>query len=132
MIDYAKYNDWAERVRKERLMVIYKEGTKTQEEVRGLNGYHFLSDEQNLPMTICGLRAGGIIVEEGADFKYPNFRYALSRLVTPDEFIIFIMDHLHKERLGDILEEMRESATDCTRLNKFIDKIRLCKVEDDK
>lgn len=130
MIDYEKYNPWVEYHRKERLMVIYKDGSRTPEELndlsRRLKGYYFISDQQDLPMTICGLRAGGIIVEEGADFKYRNFRYALTRLHTPDEFLIFMMDDRHRERLGDILEEMVENSTNREHLDKFIAKITFC------
>lgn len=131
MIDYEKYNQWVESQRKERLLVIYKDGSKTLEELKdlakNLKGYYFISDEQDLPMTICGLRVGGIIIEDNADFKYRNFRYALSRLHTPDEFLIFMMDDTHKERLGDILEEMVENSTDRNHLDNFIEKITFCK-----
>lgn len=131
MIDYEKYNPWVESQRKQPLMVVYKDGSKTTEELkdlsRRLKGYYFISDSQRLMRTICGLQVGGIIIEDGAEFKYENFRYALSRLVSKDDFFIFMMNDHHREMLGDILEEMQENALDKTWIEtRLLSKIVFC------
>lgn len=128
MIDYM---DWDEKLTVmdiPRLLVVYKEGTKTRQELISLHklkSFVFYSDESELRMRICGFQLGGIIVEEGADLNYYNFRYALTRLASPSEHFIFSMNNQHLSRLNDIYEEYIASAVDYDKIERMKARIML-------
>lgn len=136
MIDYDMLNDYFLHERDERLMVVYKEGSVSQAELyrrqKYLKAYYFVSDKQELRMTICGIQFGGIIIEPGADLKYENFRYSMSRMRSEDEYLLFVMDDKHKERLDDIMEEFWESSSNKDLMEKFKERIKFVKMEDTK
>ena len=136
MIDYDMLNDYFLHERDERLMVVYKEGSVSQAELyrrqKYLKAYYFVSDKQELRMTICGIQFGGIIIEPGADLKYENFRYSMSRMRSEDEYLLFVMDGKHKERLDDIMEEFWESSSNKDLMEKFKERIKFVKMEDTK
>lgn len=134
MIDYDKYNDYFLHERYERLMVIYKEGSVSHAELyrrqKHLKAYYFISDKQELRMAICALQFSGVIIEEGADLTYENFRYSMSRMRSRDDYLFFMMDDKHKERLDDIIEEFTESSSNKEIMNRFKDSIRFMVFED--
>lgn len=134
MIDYDKYNGYFLHERHERLMVIYKEGSVSQAELyrrqKHLKAYYFISDKQELRMTICALQFSGVIIEEGADLTYENFRYSMSRMRSRDDYLFFMMDDKHKERLDDIIEEFTESSSNKELMKRFKDSIRFMVFED--
>lgn len=134
MIDYDKYNGYFLHERHERLMVVYKEGSVSQAELyrrqKHLKAYYFISDKQELRMTICGIRFSGVIIEEGADLTYENFRYSMSRMRSRDDYLFFMMDDKHKERLEDLMEEFIESSGNKETMQEFKDSIRFMVFED--
>lgn len=136
MIDYDKHNDYFLHDRHERLMVVYKEGSVSQAELyrrqKQLKAYYFVSDKQELRMTICGIRFSGVIIEPGADLTYENFRYSISRMRSEDDHLLFVMDDKHKERLDDIMEEFMESSSNRELMDKFKERIKFVKMEDTK
>lgn len=127
MINYDKYNYALLHTRDAQLMVCYKDGSLTEEELlrRGkhLKAYHFIPDSLDLTMTMCGMQLGGIIIEEDAELSYRNFRYAMTRLRSEDPQFILMMNDKHKERFWDIMEEFYESSNDKEHLKKSEDRI---------
>ena len=136
MIDYDMFNDYFLHERDERLMVVYKEGSISQAELyrrqKYLKAYYFVSDKQELRMTICGIQFSGVIIEPGADLTYENFRYSMSRMRSEDDHLLFVMDDKHKERLEDIMEEFMESSSNKGLMEKFKERIKFVKMEDTK
>lgn len=136
MIDYDMLNEYFLHERHERLMVIYKEGSVSQAELyrrqKYLKAYYFISDKQELRMAICALQFSGVIIEPGADLTYENFRYSMSRMRSEDEYLLFVMDDKHKERLDDIMEEFWESSSNKELMEKFKERIKFVKMEDTK
>lgn len=134
MIDYDKYNGYFLHERHERLMVVYKEGSVSQAELyrrqKHLKAYYFVSDKRELRMTICALQFSGIIIEAGADLTYENFRYSMSRMRSRDDYLFFMMDDKHKERLEDIMEEFIESSSNKETMQEFKDSIRFMVFEE--
>lgn len=134
MIDYDMLNEYFLHERHGLLMVVYKEGSVSQAELyrrqKYLKAYYFVSDKRELRMTICGIQFGGIIVEPGADLTYENFRYSMSRMRSEDDYLLFVMDDKHKERLDDIMEEFMESSSNRELMQKFKDRIRFVASEE--
>lgn len=128
MVDYDMLNEYFLHERHERLMVVYKEGSVSQAELyrrqKYLKAYYFVSDKRELRMTICGIQFSGVIIEEGADLTYENFRYSMSRMRSEDKDLLFVMDDNHKERLEDIMEEFMESSSNRELMQRFKDSIR--------
>lgn len=130
MIDYKEWNEKLSVSIMDRypLLVIYKEGTKTIQELRSLHsmkGFVFYSDESELRMNICGFQLGGIIVEEGANLNYSNFRYAVTRLRSEAPYFIFAMDKEHVSRLHDITEEYIASTDNYDHIEEMKGRIML-------
>lgn len=134
MIDYDMLNEYFLHERHERLMVVYKEGSVSQAELyrrqKHLKAYYFVSDKQELRMTICGIQFSGVIIEAGADLTYENFRYSMSRMRSRDDYLFFMMDDKHKERLEDIMEEFIESSNNKETMQEFKDSIRFMVFEE--
>lgn len=125
------YIDWDEKLSSmdiPRLLVIYKEETKTRQELISLHklkSFVFYSDESELHMRICGFQLGGIIVEEGADLNYSNFRYAVTRLKSEAQHFIFAMDKEHVSKLHDITEEYIASTDNYDHIEEMKGRIML-------
>lgn len=136
MIDYDKLNDYFLHDRHGRFLVVYKEGSISQAELyrrqKDLRAYLFVSDALELRMTICAFQFGGIIIEESANLTYENFRYSMSRMRSRDDYLFFMMDEEHKERLEDIMEEFMESSSNKEPMQRFKDSIRFMVLEEEK
>lgn len=128
MIDYKKYNDYFLSERCAQILVIYKDGSISKEDLfsmrKNLEAYSFLPDSLELRMTICGYQLGGMIIEEDADLSYENFRYAMSRMRSRDDNLLFAINDKHRERLDDIMEEFFAHANSVETLNTMKSRIK--------
>lgn len=128
MINYIDWDEKLNVMNIPRLLVVYKEGTKTRQELISLHklkSFVFYSDESELRMNICGFQLGGIIVEEGANLNYYNFRYTLTRLSPHTQHFIFSMNNQHLSRLNDIYEEYIASVVDYDNIERMKRRIML-------
>ena len=76
-------------------------------------------------MSICGFQLGGIIVEEGANLNYSNFRYAVTRFRSEAPYFIFAMDKEYVSRLHDITEEYIASTDNYDHIEEMKGRIML-------
>ena len=128
MIDYKEWSKKLSVMDRYPLLVIYKEGTKTRRELMSLHsmkGFVLYSDKSDLRINICGFQLGGIIVEEGANLDYSNFRYAFAKLRTGTPYFIFAMDKEHISRLHDITEEYIASTDNYDHIEEMKGRIML-------